>query len=89
MKNGPVIAPLHLSKNFNTYTGGLFTECGIKKDTISTVKIIGWGLEQDKSFYLVSGNKGIQWGENGYAKIQISQECGWFIDGAVTADPKL
>merc|ERR1712061_498907 len=36
---------------------------------IHAVKIIGWGVMEGKSYWLIENSWGEDWGENGYAKV--------------------
>ena len=94
-KNGPVMAPFFLGSSFDSYTSGVYTDCGNVANKKYYLKIVGWGSETDSQsqkttkFWIVSGTKGSTWGESGYARIIRAGRCSNFIDGATVSDPKL
>ena len=95
VKNGPVLAPFYLGSSFDTYTSGIYTDCGNVANPKIYLKIVGFGSQTDTQtkkttkFWIVSGTKANTWGEEGYARIIRAGKCSDFIDGASVADPKL
>ncbi|CAI2378743.1 unnamed protein product [Moneuplotes crassus] len=89
MAKGPVSAPLKLGASFKSYTDGIFSDCGGARGTVETVKIVGWNREGDVPYWIVSTNRGSDWGENGYAKVQQTVSCSLFLEDAYAADPKI
>lgn len=77
MTNGPVVAPLFLMDDLLVYRGGLYQESPTamqlsdsrRQRIIHAVKIVGWGMMEGKSYWLIENSWGEDWGENGYAKI--------------------
>jgi len=82
-KNGPVFAVTHVHTDFLPYKTGVY----VKGDEVprfsgsSSIKIIGWGIEDGKDevnkgnkYWIVENSWGEDWVEEGYAKISMGQE---------------
>mmetsp|Transcript_19072 Transcript_19072/g.44570 ORF Transcript_19072/g.44570 Transcript_19072/m.44570 type:complete len:392 (+) Transcript_19072:106-1281(+) len=75
--HGPVVAPLFLMNDFLVYRGGLYQPMGTasplsderRNRIIHAVKIIGWGVQDRKKYWLIENSWGADWGEQGYAKV--------------------
>jgi len=75
--NGPVVALLFLVDDFLIYRGGLYQSLPTatqltdtqRQRIIHAVKIIGWGMMEGKSYWLIENSWGEDWGEHGYAKV--------------------
>jgi len=74
--NGPVIAAIEVHSDFLTYKEGIYNA------EMATyvyagghiVKIIGWGVESRRKYWLIENTWGSDWGENGFAKIEIQDK---------------
>ena len=75
---GPVVAAIASTDPiFQFYKSGVITSefCGTMVD--SAVTIVGYGqTQQGQDYWLVKGTYGQSWGDQGYAKIGISDGQG-------------
>jgi len=77
--NGPVVGMLFLVDDFLVYKGGLYQEMSTAKHLtghdmrrnrlVHAVKVLGWGTQSGKNYWLIENSWGEDWGENGFAKI--------------------
>ena len=69
-KNGPVTAGMNVYQDWLSYRSGVY-EFKRSSELVGghAVKIIGWGLEDGKAYWLVSNSFGRSWGDDGYFKI--------------------
>ena len=80
INNGPVVANIRLKTDFPTYKSGIYQYkkgpgvFNITQDHL--VKIIGWGETNDLKYWIIENTWGEEWGEDGYAKIEISETDG-------------
>lgn len=89
MTNGPVEASFTVYTDFLSYKSGVYQQM---KGTFAgghAVKILGWGTEGGKPYWLVANSWNKDWGDKGFFKIlRGSDECG--IESHITAGlPKL
>lgn len=83
-QHGPVIATSQVFLDFLTYRSGVYRKGDDipKFSGFTTVKIIGWGVEdgsenepnQGNKYWLIQNSWGEDWGENGVAKVSIGQQ---------------
>lgn len=81
--NGPVAAPVTLMNDFLVYRSGIYRETRTatqlvdldRQRQLHAVKVIGWGEEETsgREFWIIENSFGKEWGENGYAKIELSK----------------
>ena len=74
MAKGPMYCRLDRYRDFDDYKSGIYykvSEQLMEKDR--GVKIIGWGEENHITFWIVTNNWTLNWGENGYFRITIGQ----------------
>jgi C1A family cysteine protease len=73
----PVVAKIESSqKGFQFYSKGIMNaECDI--DLNHSVLIVGYGSENGEDYWIVKNSWGLQWGEDGYIRIQRGyNKCG-------------
>lgn len=85
--NGPVAAAIQVHDDFLTYKSGIYypdysiyTYAGSQ-----TVKVIGWGEENNIKYWIIENSWGTDWGENGSAKILIDDDSDLGISKIVLA----
>lgn len=81
--NGPVVAPVTLMNDFLVYRSGIYQETRTatqlvdldRQRQLHAVKVIGWGAEETsgREFWIIENSFGKEWGEKGYAKIELSK----------------
>lgn len=74
--NGPVSASIVVYDDFLTYKSGIY-DPDYRTYVYAgshTVKVIGWGEENNIKYWIIENSWGSDWGENGYAKILIDGE---------------
>lgn len=74
--NGPVVASIEVHSDFLTYKEGIYNADMAPYVYAGghIVKIIGWGVENKRKYWLIENTWGSDWGENGYAKIEIQDK---------------
>ncbi|CAH8486353.1 unnamed protein product [Schistosoma bovis] len=74
--NGPVEAGIFVHSDFFNYKSGVYKHIIGRLITIHSVRIIGWGIENDIPYWLCANSWNEDWGLNGYFKIlRGSNEC--------------
>jgi len=81
--NGPVVAPVTLMNDFLVYRSGIYKATHTasqfvdldRQPQLLAVKVIGWGVDEKlgREFWIIENSFGKDWGENGYAKIELSE----------------
>ncbi len=74
MTNGPVHAGFFVYEDFLVYQGGIYEYTWGEKKDGHAIKIVGWGVEDGKEYWIVQNSWGPNWGENGYFRIKMG-EC--------------
>ncbi|KAF8820044.1 cathepsin B [Cardiosporidium cionae] len=79
LSNGPVATVIPVYTDFLVYSSGVYEP--IKTATmlahqeprpvamLQAIKIIGWGVQNKKPYWLIENSWGPEWGDNGFAKI--------------------
>jgi len=73
-KNGPVQTGFMVYEDFMHYKSGVYEFTHGQKLGGHAVKIVGWGSENGKEFWIAQNSWGPQWGENGFFRIKLG-EC--------------
>lgn len=73
MAHGPSVSVMNVFRDFLIYKEGVYEVIpGTSNlNTKQAVKLIGWGRDEDSSYWLVENSWGESWGENGVAKVKI------------------
>ena len=87
----PVSVAIQANKrSFQLYQSGIYNdlECGTNLDHGVLVVGYGYSLEQDMKYWIIKNSWGVNWGENGYIRIQrdIDDErglCGIAMDPSI------
>lgn len=81
LTQGPLDATFNVYADFDDYTGGVYQHLYGTYEGMHSVKVIGWGVEDDEDYWLVQNSWGPDWGESGYFKILKGvNECGFEMD---------
>lgn len=84
MTNGPVEAAYDVYEDFLTYKSGVYQHKTGGYLGGHAIKILGWGVENGTSFWLVANSWNPTWGDKGFFKIlRGKDECG--IESSVVA----
>merc|ERR1711963_216660 len=82
--NGPVEAAFTVYEDFPSYRSGVYEHTHGGALGGHAIRIIGWGVEEGKKYWLVANSWNEGWGDQGLFKIlKGSDECG--IEGNVVA----
>jgi len=79
MANGPIQVAFKVYKSFMSYKSGVYTKhfWEFLPEGGHAVKMIGYGTEGGKDYWLVANSWGTKWGESGFFKIKRGvDECG-------------
>jgi len=83
-KHGPVEAAFTVFADFLTYKSGVYEHKAGEQLGGHAIKIMGWGVEDGKEYWLVANSWNEDWGDKGTFKIARGQdECG--IESSVVA----
>lgn len=74
VKNGPVQTGFMVYEDFMHYKSGVYEFTHGRRLGGHAVKIIGWGTENGKEFWIAQNSWGPEWGENGFFRIKFG-EC--------------
>lgn len=76
-KNGPITVCFAVYEDFANYTGGVYHHVAGKRLSGHAVKLMGWGVENGKKYWLLANSWGTDFGEKGFFKIlRGTNECG-------------
>ncbi|KAL6079734.1 Cathepsin B [Balamuthia mandrillaris] len=68
-ENGPVVAGFTVYEDFYDYDGGVYDTQEGSAEGGHAIRMLGWGEEDGKPYWLCANSWGTDWGENGYFKI--------------------
>jgi cathepsin B len=69
-KNGPVTAGIKVFRDFMSYKGGLYEPQSTDVAGHHAIKILGWGEEDGKKYWLIANSWTKSWGMDGFAKFK-------------------
>jgi len=73
VKNGSVQTGFMVYEDFMHYQGGIYEHDHGDNLGGHAVKIVGYGTENGKDFWIVQNSWGPKWGENGFFRIAVGQ----------------
>lgn len=85
---GPVEAIFVIFEDFLKYGGGIYEHTFGDVIGRHSVRVIGYGVENDKEYWLVANSWGELFGEKGYFKIKMKQEDVEFENYILSGLPK-
>lgn len=89
MTHGPIEVDFTVYEDFLTYKSGVYEHTTGKVLGGHAVKMMGWGTEGGKPYWLIANSWNEDWGDKGYFKIlRGKNHCGIESDG-VASIPKL
>nr|XP_018914843.1 PREDICTED: cathepsin B-like cysteine proteinase 4 isoform X1 [Bemisia tabaci] len=68
-EEGPVVTSMVVYEDFLTYKSGIYRHIWGKKIGYQTVRMIGWGRENDVDYWIAANSWGTGWGEKGFFRI--------------------
>lgn len=87
---GPVTASVIPDDEMRQYRGGIYrrsTELN-RTQASHSVEIIGWGVENNEDYWIVSNTYGADWGENGNIRIRAGRNDAGVENWVYAADPE-
>ena len=73
-KNGPIACGIHVTDNFEAYTGGIFSEHLLFPLMNHEISVVGWGIEDGVEFWVGRNSWGTYWGEGGFFRMQMHKD---------------
>ena len=71
MDNGPIAATFIVYRDFYYYKGGIYYHQTGEYLGVHAVEAIGWGKENDVTYWIITNSWGADWGESGYFRMKI------------------
>ena len=89
---GPIACGIDASPILN-YTKGVFKKTGLFQMVDHVISVVGWGVEDGKSYWIVRNSWGEYWGEMGYVRVafgalMVEEQCAWATVKDYTAPEK-
>lgn len=76
MTNGPVEGSFFVYDDFYTYKSGVYQHTTGDYSGGHSIKILGWGVENDTPYWLCANSWNTSWGDKGFFKIKRGvNEC--------------
>lgn len=86
--NGPVEGTFTVYEDFLHYKSGVYKHVAGKAVGRHAIKILGWGTENGKKYWLIANSWNTDWGDNGFFKIIRGEDhCG--IESSIIAGEPL
>ena len=89
MEHGPMTFCMRTCASFNAYVGGVY-DCpaGCATKCNHAMKLVGWGEEAGRRYWLIQNSWGTGWGLDGFARVAVKNRCDMqdFEASQVTSD---
>ncbi|CAG4988485.1 unnamed protein product [Colias eurytheme] len=86
--NGPLIATFALYEDLKDYKSGIYEHTYGKLVGYHSVQVIGYGVENEVPYWLVTNTWGMKWGESGVFKVKRFQKDLGFEKQMISLFPK-
>jgi len=93
-QRGPIGCGIHVTKNFEQYSSGIYSERVLLPLLNHEISVVGWGIDDTTGveYWIGRNSWGTYWGEHGWFRIQmhnhnlgITSDCDWgvpIVDGS-------
>ena len=75
MAEGPVETGFTVYSDFMSYSRGVYTSNCRGMMGGHAVKIVGWGVENGKEYWIIANSWNTVWGEQGFVRVETGQSC--------------
>lgn len=75
MAEGPVETGFNVFSDFMSYQSGVYVSNCSDNLGGHAVKIVGWGREFGREYWIIANSWGTSWGESGFVRVATGQEC--------------
>jgi len=89
MENGPVTVSFSVYRDFYYYLKGVYKHVAGDFIGVHSVRLIGWGEENDLKYWIVTNSWNDDWGENGIVRYRRGDNHGGIEGKAIGAKPDL
>ena len=84
LKRGPITCAIAVTQELVNYTGGIFEDETGRKELDHDISVVGWGVENNESYWIIRNSWGSYWGEGGNFRLVrgkdnlgIESTCSW------------
>lgn len=87
-QRGPIGCGIHVTSNFEAYTGGIYSEFSFFPLLNHEISVVGWGVDDTTGveYWIGRNSWGTYWGEDGFFRIQMHKDnlgietnCDWGV----------
>ncbi|KAL3273384.1 hypothetical protein HHI36_014831 [Cryptolaemus montrouzieri] len=71
--NGPISVGIEATVNLQNYAGGVYFDDTCTYNINHGVLVVGYGIENERPYWLIKNSWGSSWGEQGYLKLARNQ----------------
>mmetsp|Transcript_15616 Transcript_15616/g.15399 ORF Transcript_15616/g.15399 Transcript_15616/m.15399 type:complete len:109 (+) Transcript_15616:8-334(+) len=71
--NGPVFSAFKMYKDFRYYKSGVYVPTTKEVDCLHVIKIIGWGADSVREYWLAMNAWNEEWGDHGLIKMAFGK----------------
>jgi cathepsin X len=71
--HGPISCEIHVTDEFEAYTGGIFSQKDVIPISNHIISVVGYGVDEESSeeFWVGRNSWGIYWGELGFFRMKM------------------